>query len=251
MDFDVETVARVIDGFRERNMISVTPCNASETPAIERIAAWERRQVHRERDDDSSARVQRYRQKRAPKDLPSETPASRHVTPDNAPDQTRTEQSRAEENKTYAFASQTDARCVPPSIDEPPFETTEPGALFPVEKSVEIKPTKRTSIRDLTPDQERWFAAWWQAYWLRKSKKAAREAFRKHVQNEERFQQVMAATRAQTSEMLSREESKRPYGSTWLNGERWEDEAGGAQPQQAANGSIYTKWEPPAAVQNG
>jgi hypothetical protein len=137
------------------------------------------------------------------------------------------------------------------SIDDPPFETTEHGALFPVEKSARMKPTKRPSVRDLTPDQERWFAAWWPAYWLRKSKKGAREAFRKHVQNEERFQQVMAATRAQSSEMLSREESKRPYGSTWLNGERWEDEASVTQPQQAAGGSMYTKWEPPTAVQNG
>ena len=53
---------------------------------------------------------------------------------------------------------------------------------------------------------------------------AAREAFRKHVWTEARFQQIMAATRAQNSGMLAREEDHRPHGATWLNGERWEDE---------------------------
>jgi hypothetical protein len=42
----------------------------------------------------------------------------------------------------------------------------------------------------------------------------------------------MAAVRAQKPEMLQREPAKRPYASTWLNGERWEDEL---QPP-AANG---------------
>jgi hypothetical protein len=76
----------------------------------------------------------------------------------------------------------------------------------------------------MSPDQEVWFSEWWRAYWLRKAKKQARDAFQKHVKTPERFQQVMAATRAQTAEMQEREPSKRPYGSNWLNGERWEDE---------------------------
>jgi hypothetical protein len=42
----------------------------------------------------------------------------------------------------------------------------------------------------------------------------------------------MAATREQSPEMLNREPSKRPYGATWLNGERWEDE-----PSAPVNGS--------------
>lgn len=96
LDMETLTVECVLSGFRERDMISVTPCNASETPARERITAWERRQVQRERDDDSTERVRRYRQKLIPKELPAETPASRHVTPRNAPEQNREEQNREE-----------------------------------------------------------------------------------------------------------------------------------------------------------
>ncbi len=105
-----------------------------------------------------------------------------------------------------------------PSIDELLFETTDPGTLFPVDGKP--KPAKT----GLTEQQEIWFGQWWPGYWRKKSKKEAREAFRKHVTSEARFQQVMAATRAQNPEMLERPPAKRPYGATWLNGEGWEDE---------------------------
>jgi hypothetical protein len=111
------------------------------------------------------------------------------------------------------------------SIDHPPFETTEPSGLFPLEPPAPTPPT-----RELTAEQESWFTLWWAEYWLRKAKKAAREAFRRHVKTAVRFEQVMTATRAQKPEMLSREASKRPHGATWLNGERWEDEITPAQP---------------------
>jgi hypothetical protein len=79
-------------------------------------------------------------------------------------------------------------------------------------------------LRELTPEQELWFTTWWGEYWLHRAKKAAREAFRKQVKTSERFDQVIAATRAQKKDMLTREPSKRPHGATWLNGERWTDE---------------------------
>jgi hypothetical protein len=109
-----------------------------------------------------------------------------------------------------------------PSIDSPPFETTEPGALFPVEPRV--TPRAKPFAQGMTTQQEGWFASWWSEYFRRTAKKAAREAFRKQVKTEARFQHVMAATRAQRPEMLSREEGKRPHGASWINGERWEDE---------------------------
>jgi hypothetical protein len=87
----------------------------------------------------------------------------------------------------------------------------------------------------MTQEQERWFTTWWKDYWLRKAKKDAREAFRKHVKTEGRFEQVMGATRAQKPEMLTREPSKRPHGATWLNGERWEDEIVSSRPAAAAD----------------
>lgn len=105
------------------------------------------------------------------------------------------------------------------SIDNPPFETTEPGAVFPVQPANRTKPSP-----ELTFEQEAWFSQWWPEYWLHKAKKPAREAIRKHVRTAARFQQIMAATRAQKPEMLTREPRHRPHGATWLNNERWEDE---------------------------
>ncbi len=102
LDLDTKTVELIIEGFRERDMISVTPCHASVTPCPERITAWERRQVQRERDDDSTDRQRRYRQKKKTKDLDVETPVSRHVTPSDAPEQNRTEQIRAEQTQSVS-----------------------------------------------------------------------------------------------------------------------------------------------------
>lgn len=108
-----------------------------------------------------------------------------------------------------------------PSINEPAFSTTEVDAAFPVEKPPDAP---RNEKRRLSAQQEAWFQEWWAAYWLKKSRKRACEAFRRHVRTEARFRQVMDATRAQTPEMLSREPHHRPHGATWLNGERWEDD---------------------------
>jgi hypothetical protein len=117
-------------------------------------------------------------------------------------------------------ASKTDARVGEfPSIDTPAFDTTEPDALFPMPA-----PRKATARQALTPQQEKWFAEWWSEYWVHKSKKTARDAFGKHVRTEQRFLVVMRATRAQKPEMDEREPSKQPYGASWLNAERWEDE---------------------------
>jgi hypothetical protein len=118
-------------------------------------------------------------------------------------------------------------------IENPPSEMTETDALFPLESS--------------TSEQERWFEVWWSEYWLRKARKQALAAFKKHVRNEARFQTVMAATRAQRAEMLAREPRHRPYGATWLNAERWNDETH-VPPQETAGGSTYTRWTPPEAV---
>jgi hypothetical protein len=125
------------------------------------------------------------------------------------------------------------------SIDNPFFETTEPGALFPVETPKNSQPSK-----GMTPEQERWFDEWWGEYWRRVAKKAAREAFARHVRTAAQFEQVMSATRAQKPEMLSRPPDKRPYRATWLNGERWNDELEAPQRDE----SQYTRWNPPEAA---
>lgn len=126
-------------------------------------------------------------------------------------------------------ASHTDARLGGSlSIDNPPFGTTEPDGVVSTETAHRAKPS-----REFTAEQDRWFTTWWIEYWRRVAKKRAREAFRKQVRTEGRFQQVMAATRAQKPEMLTREESKQPHGATWLNDERWEDETTSVAPSKA------------------
>ena len=105
------------------------------------------------------------------------------------------------------------------SIDNPPFDTTEPDALFTGGESA-----SKNERRKLEAQQDLWFADWWASYWLKKSRKRAREAFGRHVRSGARFRQVMEATRTQSAEMLSREAQHRPHGATWLNGERWDDE---------------------------
>ena len=77
---------------------------------------------------------------------------------------------------------------------------------------------------EMTAEQEGWFSQWWEIYWRKAAKKEAKAAFSKQVKSQERFDQVMAATQAQSPEMLAREPSKRPHGASWLRGERWQDE---------------------------
>jgi hypothetical protein len=131
-------------------------------------------------------------------------------------------------------ASPNDARVGElPSIDNRPFATVEPESQFPVETTT----TKAQPVRGMTAQQEGWFNEWWPAYWRHQDKKAARAAFAKQVKTETRFRQVMAATRAQRPEMLQREPQHRPYGATWLNKERWNDEPD-AGPTATIPGSV-------------
>src|SRR5262249_13895095 len=122
---------------------------------------------------------------------------------------------------TNTCASHCDARSPDNSlsVDNRPFDTLGPDGLFPWAP----KP-KGNLAAELEARQRAWFDEWWAEYWLHKSKKAAYAAFRKCVKTEKRFQQIMTATRAQKSEMLEREPRHRPYATTWLRQERWNDE---------------------------
>jgi len=116
------------------------------------------------------------------------------------------------------------------SVDSPYFDTLEPPALFPVPESRD----PREERRQFEKQQAQWFESWWGIYWLKKSRKRARESFGRRVRTEARFQEIMNATRAQATEMLAREPHHRPHGTTWLNGERWLDEAAEPGKQTAA-----------------
>ncbi len=123
-----------------------------------------------------------------------------------------------------------DARGCEPCPDGSP-RTTEAGAPSPG------GPDHRTVSQDLADQQEAWFSQWWPAYPRHTAKQAARKAFANQIRTEARFQEIMAATRAQTPQMLQKEEKYRPHGASWLNGRRWEDET--APPPPAAAQDDY------------
>ena len=72
--------------------------------------------------------------------------------------------------------------------------------------------------------QEAWFTDFWDAYWLKKSRKRASDVFVSKVRSQEMFDCVMESIMSQSAEMLSREPQRRPYAETWLAEERWTDE---------------------------
>lgn len=95
MAFDLEdgTAARIHARMVERGLISGG-----------RVAAWDKRQPRRERDDDSTERVRRHRERTAStvgsrQEVPDGNATQRHVTPCNAtqrPETPRVEESREE-----------------------------------------------------------------------------------------------------------------------------------------------------------
>jgi hypothetical protein len=78
----------------------------------------------------------------------------------------------------------------------------------------------------ITPEHGAQFNQFWAEYWVKTGRKAAERAFAKQVTTTDRFEQVMAAVRAQKPRMLRRiNEGKTPkYAEGWLNDHRWEDE---------------------------
>ena len=126
-----------------------------------------------------------------------------------------------------------------PSIDQSPFETTAPEALFPADEPAPERPAK--SVNGLTAEQSAWFTEWWAAYWRHVAKTPARKAFAAVVKTVDRFGQVMAATRAQTAEMLTREPQHRPHGATWLRQERWTDNILTAEETRHGSGDAITE----------
>jgi len=117
-----------------------------------------------------------------------------------------------------------------PSIDNPPFGTTKPDVVLEAEPDRQKKPNPADGFEDV---QRSWFEQWWVVYWRKRDRKKAWLAFKKQVRTQTRFDQVMKATAAQAPEMFSKDEQYRPYGTTWLNGERWEDETTAVPPAAA------------------
>ncbi|WP_166390274.1 hypothetical protein [Nocardioides ochotonae] len=67
------------------------------------------------------------------------------------------------------------------------------------------------------------FDDWWELYPLKKDKVRARKSY-KTARKKTSADTIMQALQAQLPELQSRPVEKRPYATTWLNGERWDDE---------------------------
>jgi hypothetical protein len=111
-----------------------------------------------------------------------------------------------------------------------------------------VSTSRKKAATTLSPEQAVWFREWWSTYWLKKSRGTAEEAFARHVTTQDRFGEVMDATKALRPEMMQRDPSKRPYGATWLNAKGWEDEpiANMQSGLPSPAPSAPPAWKPPA-----
>lgn len=92
-----------------------------------------------------------------------------------------------------------------------------------------------------------WFEnEFWPILWRKVGKGAARAAALRKAKTPAIRAAIIAAVRRQTPAMLEREEQYRPHPVTWLNQERWLDEATEPEPV-AVGGPSYRKWSPPTA----
>jgi hypothetical protein len=89
---------------------------------------------------------------------------------------------------------------------------------------------RRPAREETSAEQSAWFEQWWSAYWLKKDRARAHDAFCRHVKTQELFDIVLAATKAQFPEMIEKLPMHRPYAAGWLENKRWQDLPAAAQP---------------------
>lgn len=95
--------------------------------------------------------------------------------------------------------------------------------------SVKKAPQIPASPKPLAPfrkeGQEIGFDKFWAEYWRKDAKAIAKKSYAVHVPTGVVHKLMMAGLRAQRDKYMQRDEDKRPHASTWLNQERWNDEA--------------------------
>jgi hypothetical protein len=92
----------------------------------------------------------------------------------------------------------------------------------PLAEVLRVPPRKPKPL--LTEQQVEWFEKFWKVYWRKDAKREAVKAFAKQVTTEEQFCCVMEAIKAQTPQRMDGPRRFIPLPSTWINGQRWEDE---------------------------
>ena len=79
-----------------------------------------------------------------------------------------------------------------------------------------------TANAELLSIEESWFTAFWERYPVKRDKKAAHRTFLKVCKKQETYDAIMNALDRQIPTW--KDPKYIPYPSTWLNGERWNDE---------------------------
>jgi hypothetical protein len=75
-----------------------------------------------------------------------------------------------------------------------------------------------------TPQQAAWFAEVWPGFWRKRpGRKDALRAFARHVKTERDYRLLVTAIERDRQVYLSWDEDKRPYFSTYLNREEWQE----------------------------
>jgi hypothetical protein len=84
---------------------------------------------------------------------------------------------------------------------------------------------RKPPVSGASVEQQGWFVRWWDAFWSKKDRLRALDAFVRLVRTQVQFDRVMAATLEQSAELLAKEPRHRPYPANWLERERFLDEA--------------------------
>lgn len=138
-----------------------------------------------------------------------------------------------------AQGSGTDDRGVNPgqAPDEPQTSPADSGYLIPDTGSPQPETPGQPGREDDYPSRpalyEQRFETFWQAYPRKEDKKKCLAWFKRVKPDEELLERMLAALAAQSREKRWHDKERRqfiPLPTTWLNGERWNDEVAGVTP---------------------
>ena len=80
------------------------------------------------------------------------------------------------------------------------------------------------SIIEVLSQKEMWFESFWEIYPKHQDKKKAKQKFLKLCTDEKKYQEIMGGLRNVLPMWAKKDNKYIPMPTTWLNGERWNDE---------------------------
>ena len=83
---------------------------------------------------------------------------------------------------------------------------------------------KKNSIIEVLDQKEMWFESFWEIYPKHQDKKKAKQKFLKLCTDKKKYQEIMDGLRNVLPVWAKKDTKYIPMPTTWLNGERWNDE---------------------------